>query len=271
MSSTFKKPLNTFARDLMVDGLSTHMDVNLAVTLSDKGISDELTPLLPYVSSISIPCGVHAGHPLAIKNAVAYAKANQLAIGAEVALPPNVDEMSDDAWQAWVLVQLGALRAMAHAAGGELQFVRPDAVLYDEYFAKHQPRLLGVAKAMASLNQWLMLVGPFGPVLDELAEQTAVRTVGEVHIGKRYKDNGIPLLNDAERFLHGKAMVEQLHQLIKSGTLTTQSGKTITPNAPSIHIDPNIANAEQTLKNIHERLQHAVPMPIAVAAPSGWV
>lgn len=276
MSSTFRKPINTFARDLMVDGLSQHWDVNIAVTLDDNGIAPDWEPLLPYVSSISIPCGVHAGHPVAIQAAVATAKQHQCSVGAAIGLPPNHENLSDSEWAAWVLVQIGALRTIAQAAGVELHYVRPAQPLYDEYFAASQPRLLTLANTMAQLDNWLMLVGPFGPALEDLAKEASVRTVGEIHIGKRYKDGGQPLLNDSSRFLHGKAMVDQIHQLLKEGTLTSQTGKTVSPrelstNVATLHVDNNLKHVEQTLKNLTQRLQKPVPLPVAVAAPSGWV
>ena len=43
--------------------------------------------LLPYVRSVNIACGLHAGDPLIIKNALELASKNNLAVGAHVGYP----------------------------------------------------------------------------------------------------------------------------------------------------------------------------------------
>ena len=79
--------------------------------------------LIPLLSSANIACGFHAGDPRTMRETVARCIAANVAIGAHPGLPDRIgfgrraidvtpEEVYDD-----LLYQIGALQALAHAAG----------------------------------------------------------------------------------------------------------------------------------------------------------
>src|SRR5690242_15733587 len=93
--------------------------------------------VLEFVSSANIACGFHAGDPVTMRRTVAAAAARGVAIGAHPSLPDlagfgrrEMRVSSDDAY-ALTLYQVGALDAMARAAGARLSHVKPHGALYN--------------------------------------------------------------------------------------------------------------------------------------------
>lgn len=116
-----------------------------------------------YVSSVNISAGFHAGDPLSIKQALEFAKARNLAIGAHIGYPDisgfgyrNMD-MNEDEIEAMVIYQLGAISAFANTLNVDIEHVRCHGAMYeklnnDSEFAKQ------VATAVKKFNPWLNLI-----------------------------------------------------------------------------------------------------------------
>lgn len=91
--------------------------------------SDEA--ILPFVTSVNIACGFHAGDPSVMKRTVAAALERGAAIGAHPGLPDlagfgrrNLDITPEEAYD-MVIYQVGALYGFVTAAGGKMQHVKP--------------------------------------------------------------------------------------------------------------------------------------------------
>src|SRR5690606_26657461 len=106
--------------------------------------------ILPFVTSANIACGFHAGDPGVMKKTVAAAIAQNVALGAHPGLPDlvgfgrrNMDITPDNAYD-MVVVQLGAMAAVAASQGSRLHHVKAHGALYN--MASGKPDL---AKAIA--------------------------------------------------------------------------------------------------------------------------
>src|SRR5210317_1279250 len=97
------------------------------------GLDEEVIPL---ISSANIACGFHAGDPTVMRDTIAIAKKNGVAIGAHRGFPDligfgrrNLDASLGEI-RDYVTYQIGALQAFAAAAGMTLQHVKPHGALY---------------------------------------------------------------------------------------------------------------------------------------------
>ena len=124
----------------------------------------QYTQLIPYVTSVSVACGFHAGGPSVMRATVELAGAFGVAIGAHpsyqdaegfgrrpMRLPPQ--EIED-----LVAYQVGALAAIAAARGVRLQHVKPHGALYN-MAAVTPPIAAAIARAVAAVDPGLLLVG----------------------------------------------------------------------------------------------------------------
>jgi len=115
-----------------------------------------------FMSSVNISSGFHAGDPLSIKEALLFAKENNLAVGAHIGYPDisgfgnREMEMGRDEIEAVVLYQVGAISAYAKTFSLEIENVRCHGAMNnklsnDKEFAR------SVALAVKKINPWLNL------------------------------------------------------------------------------------------------------------------
>ena len=136
--------------------------------------------VLEFVSSANIACGFHAGDPATMRRTVAAAVARGVAIGAHPSLPDlagfgrrEMRVSSDDAY-AMTLYQIGALAAMARAAGAHLAHVKPHGALYN-MAAKDRALADAIAAAVRDFDGGLILVGLAGSELRARARRLVSR------------------------------------------------------------------------------------------------
>jgi len=130
--------------------------------------------MLDIVTSANVACGFHAGDPAGILRTLRAAAAKGVTIGAHVAYPDlvgfgrrNMDIASDEL-TADVIYQIGALQALATAAGTSVRYVKPHGALYNT-IAHDTRQALAVIEAIRTVDARLVLVALAGSPLIELA------------------------------------------------------------------------------------------------------
>src|SRR5215472_2546722 len=113
--------------------------------------------LIPLVTSVNIACGAHAGDPLVMRRTVELAVRHGVAVGAHPGYPDlqgfgrRALALSPGEVEASVLAQIGALAAIAHAAGATLQHVKAHGALYNA--ASDDPALAAaIARAVRAYD-----------------------------------------------------------------------------------------------------------------------
>src|SRR5213076_3187869 len=113
--------------------------MNLVVDLnSDLGEgAGHDNEILDLVSSANIACGFHAGDPASIFASIQAALERSVAVGAHPSFPDRKNfgrtEMSLPPAEVYSLVsyQIGAFQALARAARGRMNHVKPHGALYN--------------------------------------------------------------------------------------------------------------------------------------------
>lgn len=199
--------------------------------------------ILPYVTSINIACGAHAGDPLTMSRVIDLARNYNVSIGALIGynhiftngqseMYLNVDEL-----RALVLYQLGALHALLHSKGLEIRHVRAHGFLYRQLYTDELITET-IAKSIAEFSRWIILVGLSGPVLTNACNNANVKFGQEVQITRRYRRDGTILPYSPN--LDGKNLLEhstrRARELIQTGSITCEDKSKIRINVDTIHI-----------------------------------
>jgi len=221
-----------------------HLDINCNLA---QGIGILKNPfeekVLPYVTSVNISCGIHAGDPSTIARTVDIVKKHSVNIGALIGYPDIASNgeremyLDVDELRAMILYQLGALNAMLHCRGLEIRHVRTHGFLYRQVYTDLIVAET-VAKTIAEFSRWITLVGLAGPILFQAGTNVNIKIGQEVLIDRRYRKDGTILpyseIIDTKDYLEntaGRAM-----EIVQTGKMTCEDKSKIRINVDTIHL-----------------------------------
>ncbi len=216
------------------------------------------------VSSANVACGFHAGDPSTMGQTCRDAVAAGVVIGAHVAyrdlagfgrrfLDCSPAELADD-----VLYQLGALDAVARAAGGSIRYVKPHGALYNT-IVHHEGHAQAVVDAVKAFGTDLpLLLLPGSAALDR-AEAASLRAVAEAFADRAYNPDGTLVSRREEgAVLHDPDVVTaNMVRLATDGTLIARDGSTLDLQAESICLHGDTAGAVALASAVRRGLEEA--------------
>ncbi len=151
--------------------------------------------LIPLVTSVNVACGAHAGDPLTIDRTIRTALAHGVAVGAHPGYPDLAGfgrrdlDMAPDELEASVVYQVGAVAALARAAGTRLRHVKPHGALYN--LAARDPAVAAtIARAVARVSEELILVGLAGSAMLGAASGAGLASAAEAFADRAYEADG---------------------------------------------------------------------------------
>ncbi|GAA2727589.1 LamB/YcsF family protein [Cellulomonas aerilata] len=151
--------------------------------------------VIDLVSSANVACGFHAGDPSTIRRTCAAAARAGVRVGAHVGyrdlagfgrrfLDVAPAELTDD-----VVYQVGALQALARAAGTEVAYVKPHGALYNAIVG-HVEQARAVVRAVVAVDDSLPLVALPGSAVAAQARAAGLRVVTEAFADRAYLPDG---------------------------------------------------------------------------------
>ncbi|MBI2284354.1 MAG: LamB/YcsF family protein [Bacteroidetes bacterium] len=228
--------------------------------------------LMPWISSVNIACGYHAGDADSMQRTLALAIEHQLAIGAhpgfadkanfgriEVLLPLN--EVFD-----LVITQVQLLQQMAVQMGARLNHVKPHGALYN-MSARDALLANTIAKAVYTVDSGLVLFGLSGSHSISEAEKIGLRTASEVFADRTYQPNGSLTPRSADNALIGSEEVclQQVLQMIEQKTVTATNQQEVPIVADTVCLHGDGEHALDFARTIFHKLQqqHIQIQPLA--------
>lgn len=220
--------------------------------------------ILPYVTSVNIACGAHAGDPLTMSRAIDLARNYNVSIGALIGYNDisgnGQTEMyvSIEELRALVLYQLGALNAHLHSKGLEIRHVRAHGFLYKQLYTD---QLIAdtVAKTIAEFSKWITLVGLSGPVLSNACNNANIKIGKEVQINRRYRKDGTILpysaIIDGKNFL--ESSINRAREITQTGYVTCEDKTKIRIYADTIHLP---SDSEESIE-LARAVKSLIPEP----------
>lgn len=277
-----QKPLLPVAlqKTTIAPSVQRYMDLNTDLGQSrDRAFfqSEDGGNFLQRMSSVNIPCGLHDGHPLDLLAAIEQAKKSHCAIGAHVGFPDpahygyEAPDLQDDELRAWLLMQLGAFRALLNTHQMDIEHVRPHGALYLKLL-DHEPTARVLANTLYTVNPWTILLGPLSPMLKSVCEEVGLRYAPEISLGRLYHVDGRLHTGRLQEFLSPAATVEQARQLIRQNELMSWTGKPVEASGvKSLHLSPAMPEAPWVAEQVGQLLGQAIPLSIALVGKTGWV
>lgn len=253
-----------------------YLDINCDLGQSYGIYKNDLEfSLLPYVSSVNISCGSHAGDPVTIMNALKAASERSLAIGAHIGYPDiqgfgyRPMQLNNEELEALVVYQIGALSSLAKTYNLVVEHVRPHGALYKQA-AEDVNVSTAIAKAIAKFDPWLIYVGAAGANLKQAGEEANIRVAGEIHLDKIYNPDGSIDFNSGNK-TDLEYAVSQLESIIKNSSIANNQGGKTKIDANTIHLNINTEISIEIAKKAKELVPNPIPIAATLISDTGWI
>jgi len=231
--------------------------------------------LLPYVSSVNISCGLHAGDPAAITRALKIAKEYNLSVGAHVGYPDiqgfgyRSMNLDDDEMISLITYQIGALTSLAKLHNIEIDHVRPHGALYKQAATDFNVSA-SLAKAIAKYNPWLVYVGAVSENLVRAGEAANIKVASEVLLDKKYNYDG-SMNFDEGNVADMEYSSSLLESLIKASAVKNINDGYTKIEFNTIHLDIKNDLSLQLAKKVREMVKNLAPVRVSVIKDTGWL
>lgn len=231
--------------------------------------------ILPFVSSVNIACGFHAGDPSVMRVTVQAAAAHHVAVGAHPGLPDLAGfgrremAVSPQAVYDMTSYQIGALRGIARAAGVTVKHIKPHGALYN-MAAVRSPIADAIALAVRDTDGSLTLVALSGSCLIDAGRAAGLRTASEVFADRNYMPDGtlVPrsapnaIVNDVDE------AAARAVRMVQSHRVTAIDGSDVTVLAETICIHGDAPYAALFAQRIRVALAAANIAVLSIGAPA---
>jgi 5-oxoprolinase (ATP-hydrolysing) subunit A len=174
--------------------MSIDINCDLGESFGQYSMGDDAL-LMQYISSANIACGFHAGDFMTMRRTVLLCLEAGVSIGAHPSYPDlqgfgrRKIEFSPEEIYSMVLYQIGALKTIAEAEGGELRHVKPHGAMYNK--AASDPEMaLAIAGAVRKAGDDLILLCIQGSAMEEAAINCRVRYALEAFADRQYSSDG---------------------------------------------------------------------------------
>jgi UPF0271 protein len=154
-----------------------------------------------------------------------------------------------------VIYQIGALQALAHAAGSTVSYVKPHGALYNTIVSNHgQAR--AVAEAVHAVDPGLPVLGLSGSVFFAEAQELGLRTVSEAFADRAYRSDGQLVSRKLPNaVLHDVAEIaNRVASMVTAGRVAAVDGSTIPITVESVCVHGDSPGALQITNAVRDRL-----------------
>lgn len=227
--------------------------------------------LMPYLTSVNVACGGHAGNQQTMEATIRQAMRWKLAVGAHPGYPdrPNFGRvaltMTPEAIAVSVFEQVCALAGIADGCGVRLTHVKPHGALYNQA-ARDHTLAAAIARGVARWNHDVVLIGLAGSSMLELFRQSGFQVAAEAFADRRYEPDGSlrpRTFNDAVIVDPEEAATQALG-IIHRQRVMTSDGTEIAMNAQTICIHSDTPGAADIAAAVVQTLRHAGIQPASL-------
>ena len=219
------------------------------------------TELMPFVTSVNIAAGYHAGDPTTIRATVEAAVQWRLQIGVHVALPDLLGfgrremriEPSD--LTNYCLYQIGAVAAFASAADARIAHVKPHGALYA--MASRDPEVAGaIAEAVAQLDPTLPLL-LLNRTCQDAVEARGIRLLTEGFPDLAYAPDGQLVLERTKLAWDPSTVADRALDMVINNHVVTTDGTELELEVDSLCVHGDAPNAVDIARQVRRALTDA--------------
>jgi len=229
--------------------------------------------VMPFLTSVNIACGGHAGDLETMKATVEQAQRWRLAVGAHPGYPDRANfgrvalKMTLEAVAEFVHEQVRALGDVAASCGASVTHVKAHGALYNQA-AKDRALARAIADGVARWRRDVALVGLAGSAMLDVFREAGFRAAAEAFADRRYEPDGSlrsrkfddALIRDPEE------AARQALRIAERGTVIACDGAEIAVKAETICIHSDTPGAARIAKAVADALRGAGVKLKAVAS-----
>ena len=217
--------------------------------------------MLEIVTSANIACGFHAGDPAGILTVLREAARRGVSVGAHIGyrdlvgfgrrnMDPSSAELVGD-----TIYQIGALQALARAAGTAVRYVKPHGALYNT-IAHDARQAADVIDGIKAADPSLVLMALAGAPIVEQARAAGLVVVCEAFADRAYDaDGSLVSRRQPGSVIHDPDLVAQrMLRMVTEGKIATIDGVDIALEAQSICIHGDNPAAVALARALREKL-----------------
>jgi UPF0271 protein len=225
--------------------------------------------VLPFVTSVNVACGFHAGDPATMRRTVRLAEAHGIGIGAHPGFPDlrgfgrrnlaaTADEVRDD-----LVYQIGALMAFTRAKA--LQHVKAHGALYN-MAASGGDLARAIGEAVLETDPAMVLVVLAGSPWADLAERMGLHVAREAFADRALMPDGtlVPRARPGAVIHDTAEVIERSVRLATEGTVVAISGEVVPVKADTLCLHGDTPDAVALASALRGALERAgvalVPM-----------
>jgi 5-oxoprolinase (ATP-hydrolysing) subunit A len=221
--------------------------------------------IFPYINSVNIACGYHAGDKATMQRTVELALKNNVAIGAHPSYPDKENFGRIDILHKKVNLgeltrivqkQIILLQEVCTSFGTQLHHVKPHGALYNRA-AWDEEAAQAICSAIQQADAGLLLYGLSGSIMQKAAANHNLQFVHEVFADRSYQaDGSLTPRSAANALINDTATaLQQVLTMIREGQVNTITGQTIPIKAETICIHGDGAHAVAFAKAIYTSLR----------------
>ncbi len=228
--------------------------------------------MLEVVASANIACGFHAGDPLVMRETVGLAFKNRVSVGAHPGFPDlqgfgrRKMQMSAKEVEAITIVQIGALQAVAAAAGGKVTHVKPHGAL-NNIAAVDDDLAAALARAIKAVDPSLIFLAPACSAMARESEKAGLKTAIEIFADRAYQPDGqLVTRGKPGAMIHEpEQALEHVLRMVREQALFPLEGGRIDTAVDSVCVHGDGPEAEATARLVREGLARegyaVLPLP----------
>lgn len=231
----------------------TRIDINCDMGEIPEAIADGTQEsLMPFLTSVNIACGGHAGDENTMKTTIEQAQRWHLAIGAHPSYPDRENfgrvemSISPQAIADSVFEQVHALAEIAEGCGAAITHVKPHGALYNQT-AKDRALAQAIAGGVARWRRDVMLVGLARSLALDVFREAGFHVAAEAFADRRYEaDGSLRSRKFDDALIRDPSLAaQQALRIARQGTVVAVDGKEVAVEAQTICIHGDTPGARQ--------------------------
>jgi UPF0271 protein len=241
--------------------MSVDINCDLGESFGRYRMGDDAV-LMEYISSANVACGFHAGDFMSMRRTVLLCLEAGVSIGAHPSYPDlqgfgrRKIEFTPEEIYSMVVYQIGALKSITEAEGGELRHVKPHGAMYN-CAAENRETAIAIAEAVRKAGDDLILLCLPGSAMEEAAVTCRVRYALEAFADRQYRSDGKLVNRSAEDSVIRNAGVcaSRAVEMVTEKRIIASDGKYLSINPDSICVHGDTAGAVEILIAVRSALQ----------------
>jgi len=220
--------------------------------------------LLAIVSSANVACGYHAGDPMIMAASARMAKTRGVDLGAHVSYPDlagfgrRAIPMSASELECHILYQLGAMDALARAAGHRVTHVNAHGAL-GNLVCSDKDVAETLVRATRSFDRDLALLVLSKTELEAAARRADLRSFNLFLADRAYLPNGqlVPRSQPGAVIKDDKAVLARVRRILQDRTIITHDGAPMQVAVDSILVHSDTPGALKLAEAIRDEIIRA--------------